>query len=595
MRISGRRRSPRRTCGARTRPRTRASCLRVFGTEQGLRYRIPFREVDEVIDYLRAHATEDGERVGTMGDDGEKFGAWPTTWEHCWGEGRWVDRFFEALEANADWLTTTTPVGLARGAPPIGRVYVPTGSYAEMGEWALPPDESRVFADRPPRRPGRGPARGALAARRVWRNFQVRYREINDLHKQMLRTSDAVAAMPGGPDRALALDHLYRGQSNDCYWHGLFGGHLHRPHAARDVRAPDRGRGPGGHRGRHARRRRASRPRSGRARRRPAGGRRARSSRSTWTRAPGSAAGTSGRSGTRLPRSSAAGPEAYHETLREQEAAMAVECRPSDDLGPRRRPDGGPASIHERLATRSRVSPHGSTTTPYERRSGLVRFLAPATRRRTRGRRPRPSSSVTRSRRVRDRSARSRSGWSRPGGAVRTPSGDCRGRRHQDDRPRRRPPLPDPGPDGRPSRTDRRRSTRGSGIEWTLTMLGGGANPRPGGRWTARGAATTAAGGATALTTHRPGQRLGRDRRRDDARRAGGRMVGAGRDGLELRGRLRARLPGRGTAAVVAAPAGGRGHTDRHDPSGRDDGPRSRGSSESRPQPAACAPRAGTT
>jgi alpha-amylase len=64
--------------------------LRVFGTEQGLRYRIPFRDVDEVIGYLRDHATEDGERVGMMGDDGEKFGAWPTTWRHCWGEGRWV-------------------------------------------------------------------------------------------------------------------------------------------------------------------------------------------------------------------------------------------------------------------------------------------------------------------------------------------------------------------------------------------------------------------------------------------------------------------------------------------------------------------------
>src|SRR6478752_3525985 len=76
--------------------------LRVFGTEQGLRYRIPFRNVEEVIDYLRLHATEDGERVGMMGDDGEKFGAWPTTWEHCWGERRWVDRFFEALDAKAD-------------------------------------------------------------------------------------------------------------------------------------------------------------------------------------------------------------------------------------------------------------------------------------------------------------------------------------------------------------------------------------------------------------------------------------------------------------------------------------------------------------
>ena len=60
--------------------------LTVFGTEQGLRYRIPFRDVEDVIGYLRDHATDDGGRVGMMGDDGEKFGAWPTTWQHCWGE-----------------------------------------------------------------------------------------------------------------------------------------------------------------------------------------------------------------------------------------------------------------------------------------------------------------------------------------------------------------------------------------------------------------------------------------------------------------------------------------------------------------------------
>jgi hypothetical protein len=198
--------------------------LRVFGTEQGLRYRIPFRDVEEVIGYLREHATEAGDRVGMMGDDGEKFGAWPTTWEHCWGERRWVARFFEALEANADWLTTTTPSAWLAEHPPIGRVYVPTGSYAEMGEWALPPDESLVYSDllhraQAEHRPEARWLRGAF-----WRNFQVKYREINDLHKQMLRVSAGVAAMPDGPARERALDHLYQGQSNDCYWHGLFGG-----------------------------------------------------------------------------------------------------------------------------------------------------------------------------------------------------------------------------------------------------------------------------------------------------------------------------------------------------------------------------------
>lgn len=198
--------------------------LRVFGTEQGLRYRIPFRDVEDVIGYLRQHATEAGDRVGMMGDDGEKFGAWPTTWEHCWGERRWVERFFAALEANADWLTTTTPSAWLAEHPPIGRVYVPTGSYAEMGEWALPPDESLVFSDVLHRAQAEGRPEARWLRGAFWRNFQVKYREINDLHKQMLRVSAGVAAMPAGPDRDRALDHLYQGQSNDCYWHGLFGG-----------------------------------------------------------------------------------------------------------------------------------------------------------------------------------------------------------------------------------------------------------------------------------------------------------------------------------------------------------------------------------
>ena len=198
--------------------------LTVFGTEQGLRYRIPFSEVDDVIGYLRDHATEAGERVGTMGDDGEKFGGWPTTFEHCWGPTGWVERLLHRARGERDWLTTITPSGWLDGHGPVGRVYLPTGSYAEMGEWALPADEGAAFAREvheatAEHRPEARWLRGA-----IWRNFQVKYREVNDLHKQMLRVSDLVDAMPAGAARDAAVDHLYAGQSNDCYWHGLFGG-----------------------------------------------------------------------------------------------------------------------------------------------------------------------------------------------------------------------------------------------------------------------------------------------------------------------------------------------------------------------------------
>jgi alpha-amylase len=216
--------------------------LTVFGTEQGLRYRIPFKPVDDLISYLRARVTPEGQFVGMMGDDGEKFGAWPGTFEYCWSKEHWVDRCFEAIEAGSAWLATVTPSEWLATQPPTQRAYFPTASYVEMTEWVLPPDESPVFA----RLLDEARARDLPAARFLrggfWRNYLARYREINELHKQMLRVSDKVEGMPvaamepgavrGAPAagfaaaarKALAVDHLYQGQSNDCYWHGLFGG-----------------------------------------------------------------------------------------------------------------------------------------------------------------------------------------------------------------------------------------------------------------------------------------------------------------------------------------------------------------------------------
>ncbi|CAN5819951.1 DUF1926 domain-containing protein [soil metagenome] len=203
--------------------------LTIFGTEKGLRYRIPFRPVNELIDYLRQNASDAGHRLGTMGDDGEKFGAWPGTYEHCWGQGRWVDDCFEALAANADWLTMVTPSDWLQREPPIGRVYVPTASYVEMSQWALPANEANVFESLVSEAAQQSSPALRFLRGGMWRNFQARYREINDLHKQMLRVSAEVQVMSAGAQRERALDHLYRGQSNDCYWHGLFGG-IYLPH-----------------------------------------------------------------------------------------------------------------------------------------------------------------------------------------------------------------------------------------------------------------------------------------------------------------------------------------------------------------------------
>lgn len=198
--------------------------LTVFGTEQGLRYRIPFKPVEDVISYLRERTTPDGRFVGMMGDDGEKFGAWPGTFEYCWSREHWVDRLFEACEREAGWLSMVTPSEWLKRRPPTTRAYFPTASYVEMTEWVLPPDETPVFAGLLERARARGDPAARFLRGGFWRNYAARYREINDLHKQMLRASQKVDAMPEGPTVSRALDHLYQGQSNDCYWHGLFGG-----------------------------------------------------------------------------------------------------------------------------------------------------------------------------------------------------------------------------------------------------------------------------------------------------------------------------------------------------------------------------------
>ena len=343
------------------------SLLRVFGTEQGLRYLIPFHDVDEVIGYLREHATEAGDRLGTMGDDGEKFGAWPTTYEHCWGKGRWVERFFEALEGNADWLTTVRPSDWLASNPPVGRVYVPTGSYAEMGEWALPPDESRAYGEALQRaRAANAPEvrwlRGAF-----WRNFQVKYREVNDLHKQMLRTSAKVEAMPEGPAREAALDHLFRGQSNDCYWHGLFGGvyiaHMRAATLAHLIAAEDAAdRAFGSLEGSDLR----DLDLDGRDEVRLA-------SEGQVVSIELDEGGGIGSWDIRAARHALAGvlrrrPEAYHELLRRHEAQ---ESKP----GTGKAAGDVPASIHDRVQVKEPGLAARLVYDDYERRSGLLRVL----------------------------------------------------------------------------------------------------------------------------------------------------------------------------------------------------------------------------
>ena len=192
--------------------------LRIFASSKQLRYAIPWLEVAEVISYLRSIAAEGGERIVVMGDDGEKFGLWPGTYRHCWQNG-WMEQFFSALEENGSWLKTVPPGEYARTHAPLGMVYLPTASYAEMQEWSLPPASSRQFGQivKQLEEGGREEILRYTHAG-FWRYFLAKYPEVNWMHKKMLRVHHKVYRADAGKDE------LWRGQCNCPYWHGVFGG-----------------------------------------------------------------------------------------------------------------------------------------------------------------------------------------------------------------------------------------------------------------------------------------------------------------------------------------------------------------------------------
>lgn len=204
----------------------------VFPISERMRYLIPWMKPAEVLDALRRMQAE-GRTLAVMMDDGEKFGAWPETYEWVYTQG-WLREFFTLLEANPDVVRTTTFADFYRLHPPAGRAALPVASYVEMGQWALWPagavqyeewktrfEKEQVFDRVKPF------FRGG-----IWRNFLVRYSEANYLHKRILHLSREFEA--AGAREHPAYNHLLQAQCNDVFWHGVFGG-LYFPHLRHEA------------------------------------------------------------------------------------------------------------------------------------------------------------------------------------------------------------------------------------------------------------------------------------------------------------------------------------------------------------------------
>ena len=211
--------------------------LLLVPSEKALRYTIPFQEPAETLRVLRGGINQH-DSLFTMGDDCEKFGVWPGTYDHVYKNG-WLERFFKAVEGSQDWLQTTTVADYLSTHPAVGRIYLPTASYAEMMEWSLPPAASVDFKaclEESEHIPN-GKRYQRFLRGGLWRNFLAKYAESNYLQKQVLRVSHRLhklsCAVESGTEKAALLAeahaHLLAAQCNDPYWHGVFGG-LYAPH-----------------------------------------------------------------------------------------------------------------------------------------------------------------------------------------------------------------------------------------------------------------------------------------------------------------------------------------------------------------------------
>ena len=177
-----------------------------------------------------------------MGDDMEKFGGWPHTWEHCFRDG-WLDNFFTALEANYDWLEMVPPGRSAGGAHAArqggsadGILHGNDGvGFAHAGAPEIPRASGRI----------QGPA--GLAAISAGRFLARVFQQVRGI--QSAAQEDAAGFLEtaarrrknsrkGGREQAArhaeAVTHLLRSQANDAYWHGIFGG-LYAPHLRTDL------------------------------------------------------------------------------------------------------------------------------------------------------------------------------------------------------------------------------------------------------------------------------------------------------------------------------------------------------------------------
>ncbi|MDH4944910.1 alpha-amylase/4-alpha-glucanotransferase domain-containing protein [Sulfurimonas sp. C5] len=190
----------------------------LFPISKPLRYNLPFSNVEKAIDTVMQYANRNGS-AAIFFDDAEKFGLWPHTFEWVYAKG-WLESFVHQI-LDQKFIKTQHYTEYMQQQHSLGIAYLNNTSYFEMGEWSLKNENVKTFnalqkslGQEYMENKGIAFVKGG-----IWKNFFVKYPESNYLHKRMLWLSKQSSSFS-----AVQKEALYKLQTNDVFWHGVFGG-----------------------------------------------------------------------------------------------------------------------------------------------------------------------------------------------------------------------------------------------------------------------------------------------------------------------------------------------------------------------------------
>lgn len=191
----------------------------IFPISKKLRYKLPFFSVESAIKEIKSYSREK-DSAAIIFDDAEKFGMWPGTYSWVYEKG-WLEKFIQAVLKDDDIICEHYGTYFKEHKT-RGIAYLPNVSYYEMGEWSLKAEDA-IALDALKEEMGkqRYSTEGIKFLKGgIWKNFFVKYEESNRIHKRMLELSSIKEDMKN----ELFDENLYKLQTNDTMWHGVFGG-----------------------------------------------------------------------------------------------------------------------------------------------------------------------------------------------------------------------------------------------------------------------------------------------------------------------------------------------------------------------------------